>query len=201
MTTYVQDSFNRANGVIGSPDSGGPYTTQVGTFQISGNSLAQNATPLCLVTVPAAADVDITLTESAGVSGSCAAVFRYIDTNNYCYVTFGPNGTQLNIRIGGVTGTYGSTGQAAANTGEVLRVIVKNSMLYVLRGGVMIYMQPIVALPSGTAAGVAILNNTLVRVDDLLIQSPPADPTFGLDGKTALAYLGRDTKTLDTGAA
>ena len=62
MTTYLQDSFNRANGALGTPDVGGPYTIVSGAPTISGNRLAS----LAVITFAAAIDLNIKITNVYG---------------------------------------------------------------------------------------------------------------------------------------
>lgn len=122
MTTLLQDSFNRANGAIGTPDVGGPYTVRSGAPTISGNRLAS----IGLVTAPCAVDLNMVITNVASVSGGI--VFRYIDLSNYWYFGIASGVLQLFRHQGGTQRLVFNTRINNAGN-QISRIVTKGKII------------------------------------------------------------------------
>jgi hypothetical protein len=161
MTTLLQDSFNRANGALGSPDVGGPYTIHSGAPVISGNRLGG----IALFTAPCAINLNINITNVSAVSGGL--VFRYIDANNYWYYGIASGQLQLFRHQGGVQRLFFHTRVPnAAN--QLTRIVAKDKIIgmYVGTGCVGTVEDPYF---SSATVSAGVWNTQPTAFDDLLV--------------------------------
>jgi len=143
-TPLAYDTFTRANGAIGVSEILGPdgyavtartYTAQVGTWQVSGNTVV--ATAAGIVTLPAL-NADVVLrctltTPGAGVTPA-GIVVRWLDANNYWYVrvTPGTAGNDLElveINAGAPTVRGAADKDPAAATAYTITVIASGQTI------------------------------------------------------------------------
>lgn len=121
----ASDSFNRANGALGSTDGAGhadgvsgnglAWTSQIGTWGIATNKAASSALAggVAVATVPTTKQhIFVEKATLARVGGIVGIVMRYVDADNY--VIAGHDGTSAILvkRVAGVETTVGSTAAA-----------------------------------------------------------------------------------------
>jgi len=223
MTTYYADSFTRANSttVPGTPDTGGPYTAQVGTWGINANQLYQPvSTSSAVLTVPiASADFDATFQFSGSPGGnSVGFLFRYSNATTFMLV-YVSNGTLFIQRRVSGTGTVLATLGSTVVT-DNYRVVAKGTRIQIFLNSVLVFQCDDDFNLTQAVVGWWISTTTSARIDNALVQSAPADLTYGVDGMTAntpdddsvltaldfplpdaFAYLGHGSKTADTGGS
>jgi hypothetical protein len=217
--TLIQDSFNRANSatVLGTPDVGGPYTVQTGTWGISGNE-AYLVTGLtnAQVTFPAAFNLDISVKiGSAGLSSSVlpGLMFRWVDANNHWLLNRAATGFFGLYRC--VAGTYTQVvNDFPTVVGDVVQAKAYGDQIAVYVNGkqyALVTDQFTTGSPS--LAGLRSGGVSAPKWDDLLAQSLAALPTsWGSSPSgdspapllfdststfTPSLYKGRDTRVAD----
>lgn len=201
MTNWLTDDFNRANSttVVGSPSVGGPYTQQVGTWGISGNTLYTSAsTANSQLTFPAAINLDLSATfvVSGGSTVSASQLmFRWVDVSNFWM--FGRVGTGLvaftHVAAGVSTQV---TASIAFTDGQALRVVAFGKYLYGFIAGVLVAtVEDQYYASAGTPAGFRSNSNTSTRIDDASAVDATTVPSGW--GSALALYKGRDTTALD----
>jgi len=212
MAIYLQDDFNRTNSTTspGTPVVGGPYTVLVGTWGINTNQLYTSAsTASSVITAPAAADIDITATNTVLGASSQGMLFRVQDATNFWYWGISSGTVILQKRTAGVALNYASVTGGAA--GDTFRAVAKGNDIWTFYNGTLFLKVTDPAFNTQTKVGFWINSSTAARWDNVLAQDPPTDPT-GVDGATAtvptdddyaatlssaILYKGRDTAALD----
>jgi hypothetical protein len=187
MTVLLQDDFNRADGAVGSPVVGGPYTSvNGGSWIIAANelTLTTNVTNALLLG-PAAFNVDISLKAVSGQSSTRGTfiVFRYVDANNYW--VFGRAGSGTVALYRNVAGTFTAfTENISVGAGDTIRVRAYDDLIFCYINGAYVGRthDPFASLTSATQAGIRNGgSSSVITVDDLLIQTQdaPLAPTWG----------------------
>lgn len=215
MAIYLQDDFNRANSatVPGPPVVGGPYTASVGTWGVNGNALYTSvATSGSVLTAPAAADIDVSATNTVLGATSQGLLFRVLDATNFWYWGISSGTVILQRRVAGVAvNLFSAVGGAA---GDTFRAIAKGDDIWVYYNGKHVIHINDPQFNTQNKVGFWVNSTTAARWDNVLAQDPPTDPTFGVDGSTAglasislletdldprdgFLYKGRDTAALD----
>lgn len=187
MVTYISDAFNRANGPIGSPDSGGPYTTVSGAPVISGNLL----TGVSVVTFPAAIDLNIKITNVAAVSGGLA--FRYVNSTNYWYWGMVSGTWQLQRVQGGTARPIINSGINNAAS-QIAQVIAKEKVIACYINSKLVAVAEDIFYSVATVTA-GIVNTQPTTFDNLL-----ADDDFSLLPVTATGGQEQDSDANDGGS-
>jgi len=147
MALLSADSFNRANGAVGSTDGAGSldplaWTANAGTWAISSNQL--NASVLgagpsvAVITCNlATANVDLSLTHGPNDVNGWGIVCRFSDMSNYVYL-LGSSTTMLQLTkvvAGSSSAISGSFN--VVNVGDVLRLVAVGNSFFVYHNGVL----------------------------------------------------------------
>ena len=133
----VFDSFTRANSAstLGTPtEKGSAWTARVGTWGITSNkgytvSATNNAIATTALTTPAT-QLSGTIVTAAINTQSHGIIYRYVDVNNYGYVSFFTGAWSINTGVAGVFNTRGSgtIGNGIGTTGaQNFNTIIKIS--------------------------------------------------------------------------
>src|SRR5580765_976235 len=139
MALLSADSFNRANGAIGSTDGAGsldPIAWQVlsGTVTITTNRAAASSTAQAVVQL-STADVDINVTLNA--ASGCALIFRVVDSSNFwAWYTAGTSSFLFRNVANSFT-QIGATQTGATPGGDVMRIVANGTAISVYRNGVL----------------------------------------------------------------
>lgn len=138
------DTFDRANGAIGSTDGAGTtdpqaWVAQSGTWVINTNLLQSSVIvgTRSIVTLDLdTGDVHLLYTHTAADGNGQGIIFRFSDTSNYC-VLLGDN-TQLRLVkvVAGVSSAINATNYGALIAGTVVEVLAFGSQIKVIVDGV-----------------------------------------------------------------
>lgn len=217
-TVYYLDSFNRAdnNASLGTPDTGGPYVVQAGTWGVSSS---QAYTPSSVAAAHVTMDIGVTDFDFSAtfpaMGVSYGLIFDWTDANNFSLVER-TNGSVINVwrRIGGTFNKIVGWSNTSAN-GDKIRVVCKSDMIWVELNGIL-RETVINGFTRTTVIGFYNSSSTACRIDNA-IAIPFASPPGGVDGTsgtipsnslldlatadnqyTAFVYKGRNTKTEDS---
>ena len=132
--TTITDSFNRANGAIGSTDTGQVWTSFSGTWEVDTNQAkisSAGGTQNHVVVESTVSDCTITATMAVGDDGGLC--FRASDDNNL-FVTSGLGGQLYRRTAGGFTsiGTF-----ASFSASDVMRIVLSGTSISVFKNGVL----------------------------------------------------------------
>ncbi len=181
-TTYVSDTFTRANGAIGTAETGGAWTNQGTTvWSVSSNKAK-------LTTHDASTNCDIVWIDPAVSDISISADFAYATASSCGLITrvtpFGASANMIAVLLGsGVLKLYhataGSYTQAGSNGGTLTNGNTYNVKLTVsgnthnvyLDGVLVIGPQTISAHAGDTKVGLVSFNDTTTTVDTFLVTS------------------------------
>lgn len=180
MTTYVQDSFNRADGAVGTADIGGAWTT-TGDADVVSNQcvLGDPGTSGTMVIDCATPDVDLTVTwVDKGFISYGRIVLRFQDTSNYIAIYH----NQIYRVISGSAGIVATYSTIAA--GSVIRVKTDRGRMQVWDDGSPIADVGIHNYITETEHGLYHTTNYTSTWDDITIDSVPA-PTDDIVPRTA----------------
>lgn len=143
-TTNVNDTFNRANSAtaVGTADTGGTWTTQRGTWGITGNQaylVTAAASGVNDVTIGGSADGFAQVTIDGTPVDGMGLAFRYTDTNNHMVMARSNAFGTWNInKVVSGTGTFvANIGLAASTAGTTIRVEYVGSLIWVFVDGVL----------------------------------------------------------------
>jgi hypothetical protein len=138
------DSFNRADGAVGSTNGAGPldplaWTTHAGTFVIASNQLAATALGLDGATMTCdlgTGNVDITYTHVALDVNGQGIICRYTDLSNFIYLN-GDN-TQLRLQkyVAGASSNISGTLTTSLLAGTVVRLWAQDNLYIIYLDGV-----------------------------------------------------------------
>lgn len=214
MATLLSDDFNRANDItnVGSPAVGGPYTERVGTtWGINGNALyTSTALSESVLTFPGAINVDFSSSFPV-TTGDKGMIVRWVDANNYWYLSANSGNFQLHHRMSGTF--YQRSAAYAYVAGASARIVTRGPLITVYLSGLERFELEDESYAAATATcGWRIHNNNTARIDDALAIDSTAlsSPAGGLApipdagyasnpvDHPAWVFKGRDRKTLDT---
>lgn len=132
MAVLVSDSFNRANGAVGTADVGGAWSV-INTPTVSSNTLALDAGDTCYIDT-GFSDVEITVTiVDKGFISYGQICPRWVDANDFVSVRTG----DITKTVAGATSTVSSHASVIA-AGSVIRVVAVGSTIKVYDDGVLI---------------------------------------------------------------
>lgn len=161
-STITSDSFNRANGSLGTSDaaaggSGLAWTANSGTWNIASNVVTVNTG---FATVDLSTQDHVVYSKLNSTGGYFGVVARYVDVDNYVAVrqTFGTAFCTVIVRIGGVDVLNSSLNLGWSN-GATLGLRVQGNSVIVLVDNVIKYVNVFAALPSGTRGGLYALSS------------------------------------------
>lgn len=138
-TVIVSDSFDRANGAIGTADTAQVWTEAVGTFTVASNQ-ATTATGDGLAVVEGAADGTLEVSGLAGTSPGTpvsSLVFRYSDTNNFWYVYdyHGSGSIALRKKQGGSDTEFASAGRTGSGGWHDYKAVLSGTSIQIYLDG------------------------------------------------------------------
>lgn len=159
----VSDSFDRADGPLGSTDSyaGGStqtWTAASGSWDVLSNTArGAGGAGTHFVTVPAAQNVQVQATLVGTPVAGIGVVARHTDADNYIRAYVDPSrDVYVSVRAGGVQ-VMSNTLAVRLNAGETFALKVQNDAIAVSRSGVVAWSAIPSTLPTGTAAGLSAL--------------------------------------------
>lgn len=176
VTTYVSDTFNRADSAVslGSADVGGAWTASVGTWGISSNVAYQVADAGQDVAQidSTVANCTIRCTYSVASPNSQRIIFRFSDTSNYWLLqTEGGTAYKLYKYVAAaftLAGTYSTT---PAN-GDVLMIVLNGNQIDAYLNGVLRISTTDAHNSTATRHGIGGANNSLTgRWEDFSVKS------------------------------
>lgn len=137
MTT--SDSFNRADGAIGTADTGEVWSVLSGTWTIASNQAKEGTTTStqhlavldCGVSDGA---VQVTIPSVAAGSANAGLSFRASDVSNHWRLISDSSGTYIEKKVAGTFTTMASYAPVATD-GDVLRVVMLGSLVGAYRNG------------------------------------------------------------------
>jgi hypothetical protein len=151
MTTYATDSFDRADGGIGTADTGGAWTNRVGTWTIVSNKAkigtpvddTRNMVTLAVAQADVHVSVDLTLSATNN-RASAGLVVRYADDNNLIRLELFKSSSVANDiylvqRLAGSNTTLGSLiGTGALTNGNTynIKLIISGTNISYVQDGV-----------------------------------------------------------------
>lgn len=161
-STITSDSFNRANGSLGTTDAatGGSalaWTANSGTWAIASNAVTV-ATGFATVDLSTQDHAVYSKLNSTG--GYFGVVARYVDVDNYVAVrqTFGTAFCTIIVRVGAINILNTSLNLGWSNNATIGLRVQGNSVI-VLVDGVIKYANMFATLPTGTKAGLYALSS------------------------------------------
>lgn len=219
MATLLSDNFDRANNasVVGAPQIGPTPTVPLGTAGIQTNLLYAAASPANVIWNLGTADVEISALFSLfTASNTVGILLGYVSSTSYWLVTVNTtSGINLwKAESGGTWTVQSANNSIAVNTGSIVKVHYKDSIIRVYLEGVQVIRFYVDVPITATSHGIR-FSNTPPRVDNILAIDAPtiAEPTKTGDLLTGLefdgdelyadpgfTYLGRDTKFQDAAA-
>jgi hypothetical protein len=138
LASLVTDSFNRADGPIGTADSGQVWQQAGGAAAIAGNKGVPTVNQVFIDTGQSDVTIQMTMGNRDVVNGSTRIVARYVDTNNYLF--WGESGSSVYALVrkqAGLFNTITTTAITPVN-GDVLKLVLTGSTLQGYRNGSLI---------------------------------------------------------------
>lgn len=135
VTTYASDSFNRANGAIGTADVGGAWTDPAGFWTVSGNTAKLSAALSIRMCYIDTGQADGTFRLTMTVNGTCGLYMRRSGADDTFIGTRVATGLLRLARCTAGAFTAIGTGAAVAN-GDIVTVVVTGTSWEVFLNGV-----------------------------------------------------------------
>lgn len=196
------DSFNRANGSLGTSDTGHTWTVNSGTATITSN--AAQATSTAVATISSlTADGAVQLRVSTA-SSTCRVRFRWADSSNYWEWGNNTAASRLTKVVAGTSTTLFEATEGIA-VGDVFAAVFSGSTITIYKNGVRKSTITDSANSSNTAHGFQIGTNA--AIDDWYFwsttgMSPTATVTAnapaGVPGRNAAAGTTTGTSTANS---
>lgn len=207
------DAFNRANGQVGTPDVGGPYSFQFGiasNYVVDSNALAVNTNGSLNLIVPAAVDFDMSATIRQVGGGSTAMIFRVSSSTSYWAVRWTVSSLTLLRKTTNIETAIGSY-PVNLGAGDVVRAEARGKIINVYLNGRLLFVAEDQFTPTADV-GFSWVNDMASRIEEVVVkQVLPVTSPIGdlLDAELALMlaeqsnegllFKGRDSYRADEG--
>lgn len=172
----LSDSFNRADGSMGSTDGirlGDPalWVAGSGTWSISGNQAACASASFASVAVDSGFADNITSVKIGAIgSGNFGFTPRYVNNTNYLWILLA-NSIYISSYTSGVNSNHANTAPGAYSVGDVISVRCVGSSIEVFRNGASVLTSTRTEHQTATKQGL-IQNGSGNKWDDFLVTPP-----------------------------